>query len=92
MRKKEFCFYLIKLSWKHFFMKEFKWKIFHESQFRRFCDENMMCLVFKFVVNKTNFILTLAPLESKASTLFGDAVSLKLVVVTYMGGAMEKTF
>ena len=52
----------------------------------------MMCLVFKFVVNKSNFILTLAPLESKASTLFGDAVSLKLVVVTYMGGVMEKTF
>ena len=27
MCKKEFSFYFIKLSWKHFFMKEFKWKI-----------------------------------------------------------------
>ena len=28
MREKQFSFYFIKLSWKRFFMKEFKWKIF----------------------------------------------------------------
>ena len=28
MREKELSFYFIKLSWKRFFMKEFKWKIF----------------------------------------------------------------
>ena len=28
MNKKEFSFYFIKFSWKHIFMKEFKWKIF----------------------------------------------------------------
>ena len=33
MREKEFSFYFIKLSWKHFFMKKFKWKIFRNCNF-----------------------------------------------------------
>ena len=39
------------------------------------------------------FIVTLAPLESKASSTltFRNAINLKLVVGTYMGRAMEKT-
>ena len=36
MREKEFYFYFIKLSWKRFFMKEFKWKIFTTRNFADF--------------------------------------------------------
>ena len=36
MREKEFCFYFIKLSWKCFFMKEFKWTIFTNRNFADF--------------------------------------------------------
>ena len=38
--RKGIFFYFVKLPWKHFFMKEFKWRIFYKSQFRRFRDEN----------------------------------------------------
>ena len=33
-------------------MKEFKWKIFYESQFHRFRHENIVYLAFKVLVNK----------------------------------------
>ena len=36
MREKEFSVNLIKLSWKRFFMKEFKWKIFTNRNFADF--------------------------------------------------------
>ena len=91
----------------------------YEPQFHRFCDNNIVDLAFKFVLNKDqsgwltashsvqlhlifllftsldytgwdfSFIVTLEPLESKASytLMFHDAISLKVVVGTYMGGA-----
>ena len=51
MQEKEFSFYLIKLSLKRFFMKEFKQKIFTIAILLIF-DENIVYLAFKFVLNK----------------------------------------
>ena len=54
MREKKFSFYFIKMSWKHFFMKEFKWKIFRNCNF---ADKLMktVYLAFQFVLNKNQF-------------------------------------
>ena len=51
MQEKEFSFYLIKLSLKRFFMKEFKRKIFTIAILLIF-DETIVYLAFKFVLNK----------------------------------------
>ena len=45
MREKEFSVYLIKLSWKRFFMKEFKWKIFTNRNFADFAIKTL-CISF----------------------------------------------
>ena len=36
MCEKEFSFYFIKLSWKRFFIEEFKWEIFMNCNFANF--------------------------------------------------------
>ena len=51
MREKEFSFCFIKLSWKRFFMKEFKWKIFTNCNFADFAMKTVY-LTFKFALNK----------------------------------------
>ena len=56
MCEKEFSFYFIKLSWKCFFMKEFKWKIFTNCNFFNFANENIVCLAFKLVLNKNQSV------------------------------------
>ena len=69
---------------------------FCESQSYRFRDGNIVHLGSKFVLNKnqsgwstTSFIVRLAPLAGKASStlMFRNAISLELVVGTYIGGA-----
>ena len=49
--KKNFLFILSNCLGIDLFMKEFKWKIF-TIKFRRFHDENIVYLAFKFVLNK----------------------------------------
>ena len=51
MPEKEFPFYFIKLLWKRFFMKEFKWKIFTIT-ISPVDNENIVYLAFKFVLDK----------------------------------------
>ena len=43
MRGKEFSVYLINLSWKRFFMKEFQWKIFTNRNFADFAIK-LLCI------------------------------------------------
>ena len=66
MRENEFPFYFVKLSWKRFFIKQCKWKIF---TIRNFADLAMktVYLVFKYVLNKN---------QSGWSTTFHSAFTL----------------
>ena len=52
MCKKKFCFCFIKLSWKCFFIKEFKWKICMNCNFTDFTIKHSVFSVKKYVLNK----------------------------------------